>query len=96
VPDAEGEVYLEAHVDPWLVLRTAADLYQQGVEGVFLWEAGQTPAVPQRWEILKRLGDREWVTQQFGRPVGPTDGRASIPHLRVERSCERRGRDGVA
>jgi len=71
----DGNVYLEAHVDPMLVLRSAADLYHQGAEGLFLWEAGDLPTVLPRWELFNSLGDREGLAAMFGPPIAGRDGR---------------------
>jgi len=83
--DADDDrLYLEAHVDPMIVLRSAADLYHQGAAGVFLWESGELPAVLPRWELLKDLGDRERLAVMFGPPVGPMDGRHRFEQLALE------------
>ena len=83
--DAEDDnLYLEAHVDPLIVLRTAADLYNQGAAGIFLWESGELPSVLPRWECLKDLGDRDGLADMFGPRIGAMDGRGRIEQLLLE------------
>ena len=67
-----------ADLDPLRMLRSASDAYHQGVEGVFLWEAGDVHTVLPRWEFLRRLGHREELKKMFGPPIGPFDGRLAI------------------
>lgn len=63
-----------ADLDPWRVLRHASDLYNQGAEGVYIWEAHDVPTVPQRWDVLKRIGDRQFLHDTFSSLIGPYDG----------------------
>ena len=65
----------KADLDPWRVARSADDMYNQAAQGLFLWEAQELPVVLQRWDVLKRLGDRDWLRRTFGHPIGPFDGR---------------------
>lgn len=80
-PDDAG---IESHVDPWVVMRTAADLYNQNANGVFLWESGELPTVPARWEILKNLGDREQLKTMFGPAIGFRDGRHRVAQRQLQ------------
>jgi len=80
-PDNAG---IEARVDPWIAMRTAADLYNQDAKGLFLWESGELPTVPARWNILKNLGDRKRLKNMFGPPIGFRDGRHRFEQLRLE------------
>jgi hypothetical protein len=82
--DHRDASHLESRVDPWIVMRTAADLYNQGAAGVFLWESGELPTVPARWEVLKHLGDRQRLTNMFGPPIGFYDGRHRFAQIRLE------------
>lgn len=81
----EADANLEAHTDPWLIMRTAADLYNQGAAGLFLWESGELATVPSRWEVLKHLGDRDGLRQAFGVPIGFCDGRHRNTDLRLDK-----------
>ena len=63
-----------ADLDPWRLMRHAADMYNQGAEGIYIWEAHDTPSVPQRWEVLKRIGDRKFLNETFSALIGPYDG----------------------
>ena len=81
---ADENLYLEAHVDPTIVLRTAADLYNQGAAGILLWESGELPSVLPRWECLKGLGDRDGLADLFGPRIGSVDGRRRIEQLSLE------------
>ena len=74
VEDPEADVMLRADLDPWRIARAADDLYNQAADGLFVWEMHEAAAVPQHWEVLRRLGDREWLRRTFGRPIGPFDG----------------------
>ncbi|MCA1808215.1 MAG: hypothetical protein LC725_01955 [Lentisphaerae bacterium] len=60
------------------VMQSAADCYAQGADGVFLWEAGETPQCPERWRHLRRLGDRERLLRQYAAAIGPLDGRHRV------------------
>jgi len=75
IRDADAEAYPIADLDPWRIARTAADMYNQGADGIYLWEAHEVPCVLQRWDVLKNLGNREWLNDVFGHPIGPYDGR---------------------
>lgn len=79
----DANVYLEAHVDPMIILRSAADLYNQGAAGIFLWESGELPSVLPRWEVLKHLGDRERLKGMFGPSVGFMDGRGRMGQIHL-------------
>lgn len=68
----------EAHVDPMLVARAASDLLNQGAHGIYLWEAGELPTVPQRWDVLRHLGDTTRLRSWFTPSLGSTDGRERI------------------
>ncbi len=96
--DPDKRVMPIADLDAWRVARAAADAYHQDVEGVFLWEAGDVPSVLSRWEILRRLGDREWLMNLFGPPVGPFDGRLTLQYEtpEVEESATERDDHGVS
>lgn len=80
-PPKPGPGLHEAWVDPWRISRGASDYYNQGASGVYLWEAGTLPTVLQRWEVLKNLGDREALRKEFGRPLGPYDGRHHLEQI---------------
>ena len=58
--------------------RSFADLYNQGAEGVYIWEAHDVPTVPQRWDVLKRIGDRQFLNDTFSSLIGPYDGNHSF------------------
>lgn len=74
----------EAHMDPWLIARAAADLLNQQAEGIFLWEAGELPTVPQRWDVLGDMGDRERLCAQFVPRLGPYDSSQSVKQLTLQ------------
>lgn len=71
----------EAWVDPWRVARAASDDYNQGAHGIYVWEAGFLPDDPYRWEVLKDLGDHARLAREFGRPIGPFDGRNGVRRM---------------
>jgi len=56
-------------LDAWRVLREAHDLYQQGADAVEVWEMGSAPVRLERWNTLRRIGDRAWLRRQFGTRV---------------------------
>lgn len=85
-PTTPGPGLGEAWVDPWRVARLAADYYNQGADGIYLWEAGTAPAVLQRWNVIRNLGDRETLAKMFGHPIGPYDGRNAIEQFPLEPS----------
>jgi hypothetical protein len=66
-------------LDAWRVLREAHDLYRQGADAVDVWEMGAAPTRLARWDVLRRLGDREWLAQQFGTRVGGLLGTPERP-----------------
>lgn len=70
-----------ADLDPWRLMRHAADMYNQGADGVYIWEAQDMPSVPQRWEVLKNIGDRQELNRIFSPLIGPFDGRRSFPQV---------------
>lgn len=72
-----------ADLDPWRVARAAADFYNQGADGVLVWEAHELPCVPQRWEVLRKIGHRDWLRKAFGHPIGPMDGRHVFQQVRL-------------
>lgn len=53
-------------LDAWRVLREAHDLYRQGADAVDVWEMGHAPVRLARWNVLKRIGDRNMLTREFG------------------------------
>ena len=57
-------------LDGWRVLREAHDLYQQGADAVDVWEMGHAPVRLDRWNALKRIGDRELLAREFGTRIG--------------------------
>lgn len=77
--DPEKFITPIADLDVRRVMQTAADCYAQGADGVFLWEAGETPQCPERWQSLRCLGDRERLQQDFSAAIGPLDGRHRRP-----------------
>ena len=80
----DRHAFLEAHLDPMIVLRAAADLYNSGAEGLFLWECGETPGVLPRWELLRHLGDRDRLTLMFGPKIGRMDGKHRFEQYTLE------------
>jgi len=61
-------------LDPRRLLRHANDLYNQGAEGILVWEMGGAPFLLPRWNELCRLGHKEELKQQFGSEIGRFDG----------------------
>jgi len=57
-------------LDAWRVLREAHDLYRQGADAVDVWEMGHAPVRLRRWNVLKRIGNREMLTGEFGTRIG--------------------------
>ena len=57
-------------LDAWRVLREAHDLYRQGAEAVDVWEMGGAPVRLSRWNVLKRIGDRDMLSREFGDRIG--------------------------
>jgi len=66
-------------LDAWRVLREAHDLYRQGADAVDVWEMGAAPTRLARWDVLRRIGDRPWLEQQFGTRVGGLLGKPERP-----------------
>ncbi|MEW6755353.1 MAG: hypothetical protein AB1505_30885 [Candidatus Latescibacterota bacterium] len=77
-------------LDAWRVLREAQDLYSQGADGVEVWEMGHAPVRLDRWNVLRRIGDRELLRHQFGTRVSGLLARPSHP-LRLEVAPPDRG-----
>jgi hypothetical protein len=76
-----GAAEILTDADPWRIMALAHDFYQQGADGVFVWEAQDLAAAPTRWSILRHLGDREYLRHAFGDKLGPFDGSHWIPCL---------------
>jgi hypothetical protein len=72
-----------ADLDPWRLMRHAAEMYNQDADGVYVWEAHDIPSVLARWDILRNLGDREGLSRMFGPPIGPYDGRHAMAQIRL-------------
>mgnify|MGYP001026688461 CR=1 FL=1 len=70
-------------LDPKRIMRHASDLYNQGTEGLFLWEAGGISSNLVRWQILRRLGHKKELAAEFGTKIGRFDGIPSIKEKRV-------------
>lgn len=66
--------------DPWRYMRAAADYYNQDADGILIWEAQDMPSVPERWNIIKNMGDKEKLNKIFSPLIGPWDGRHNIEH----------------
>jgi len=66
--------WLFADADPWRMMALAHDYYQQGADGVFIWEAHELTDVPQRWNVIRRIGDRDHLRNTFGDKLGRFDG----------------------
>ena len=66
-------------LDAWRVLREAHDLYRQGADAVEVWEMGHAPVRLDRWNVLRQVGDRALLADQFGTRVGGLLGRPSQP-----------------
>jgi len=60
-----------ADMDAWRILRDANDLYQQGADAVDVWEMAGAYWCLNRWHVLKRIGDRDWLAREFGTRIGP-------------------------
>ena len=82
--DANDELVPFGELDAWRVLREAHDLYRQGADAVDVWEMGSAPVRLARWDVLRRIGDRPWLEQQFGSRVGGLLGEPARP-LRFSR-----------
>jgi hypothetical protein len=63
-----------ADTDPWRFMATAHDYYSQGADGVYLWEAHDLASVPQVWNVIRRMGDRDFLRRTFGDKLGRFDG----------------------
>ena len=72
-----------ADMDPWRYMRAAADHFNQDADGVIIWEAHDMPSVPQRWNIIKNIGDKQRLNQLFSSLIGPFDGRHNIQHWKI-------------
>ena len=59
----------------------ARDLYRQGADAVDLWEMGHAPVRLARWNVLKRIGDREMLSREFGNRIGGLMGIPEKPVL---------------
>lgn len=75
----EDELLPFGELDAWRVLREASDLYQQQADAVDVWEMGSAPARLGRWDVLRRIGDREWLTRQFGSRIAGLQGQPQRP-----------------
>ena len=62
------------HLDARRLLRLASDLYNQGVEGILIWEMGGVPSLLHRWSALSRMGHKDELSRQFGSDIGRFDG----------------------
>jgi len=56
-------------LDAWRILREAHDLYQQGADAVDVWEMGHATVRLARWNVLRQIGDRDLLKQEFGNRV---------------------------
>lgn len=61
-------------LDPNRLLRHANDLYNQGAEGVLIWEMGGVPFLLPRWNALIRMGHKKELATRFGTEIGRFDG----------------------
>jgi len=68
-------------LDGWRVLREAHDLYRQGADAVDVWEMGHAPVRLDRWNALKRVGDRQMLDREFGTRVAGLMARPAKPVL---------------
>lgn len=75
----EQELLPFGELDAWRVLREANDLYQQQADAVNVWEMGSAPARLGRWDVLRRIGDRPWLREQFGTRVAGLQGQPQRP-----------------
>ncbi len=73
------------HLDPKRLLRHANDLYNQGAEGILIWEMGGIPFLLPRWNTLSRMGHRKELAQEFGTEIGRFD---CYPRGLVEKKVE--------
>jgi len=72
-------------LDPNRLLRHANDLYNQGAQGVLIWEMGGAPFLLPRWNRLIRMGHKKELATQFGTRIGRFDGYPTgITQTRVE------------
>ena len=72
-----------ADLDPWRLMRSACDFYNQGADGVYIWEAHELPSIPQRWEVLSHLGDRQRLNEVFSPLIGAFDASHRIEQEEV-------------
>lgn len=79
--EGEGRTDLApfGELDGWRVLREAHDLYRQGADAVDVWEMGHASVRLDRWNALKRIGDRAMLEQEFGTRVGGLMGTPENP-----------------
>lgn len=75
-----------ADTDPWRYMLLAHDFYLQGCEGAYIWEAQDMPSVPQRWNVIRRMGDRDYLRDVFGDKFGRYDGAHWVPQKPLENS----------
>ncbi|MHC4873422.1 MAG: hypothetical protein ACYTFY_16380, partial [Planctomycetota bacterium] len=80
----DTEVILKGTLDPWRVMRNASDMYNQGADGIFLWECHEIAPILPYWNVIKNIGNRELLRTTFGRPLSTGDGRDSIERLKID------------
>lgn len=71
--ERKGPAKLWAELDGRRLARLANDLYNQGADGLFLWEGGN-PGISTRWHILSRVGHRKELLEEYGMKIGRYDG----------------------
>jgi len=71
-----------ADLDPLRVVRNAVDYYNQQAKGLFLWEAGDVPTCPFRWNYLRTLGHKEKWMNTFTPQIGYFDGRQHLEQIK--------------
>ncbi|MHC4872064.1 MAG: hypothetical protein ACYTFY_09480, partial [Planctomycetota bacterium] len=85
----EKEVYLNTayarrYINPERIARAAYDFFNQGADGVFIWEGEDTACIPARWNIIKHIGNMKKLREKFGMPLCSFDGRECFDQVDVE------------
>lgn len=79
---SKGNSYSERrYVHPERIARLAYDYYNQGAEGVYIWEGEESANIFPRWNIIKKIGHKKELEQKFGIPLGSYDGREILDQI---------------
>ncbi|MHC4873769.1 MAG: glycoside hydrolase family 10 protein, partial [Planctomycetota bacterium] len=79
-----NSAYDRRYINPERIARAAYDFFNQGADGVFIWEGEDTACIPARWNIIKNIGNMEKLREKFGKPLCSFDGKECIDQVSVE------------